>query len=91
MPSAAPRSLKHLLKRVEKQTQVRRPGFDRVLEELKVHRDATADPDLQSALTWLCNALSRFVNNPTAVHAREVAIAADAVKRVPAAADPGIT
>ena len=87
----APRSLEQLLKLVEKSTQVRRAGLEQVLAELEMHRDATLDPDTRSALAWLCNSLSRFVNNPTAVHAREVAIAADAVKRVPAAADPGIT
>ncbi|SRR5271157_3765337 len=86
--STAPRPLKHLLKQVEKATQVRRSGLDRVLAELKLHRDATPDPDLRSALTWLCNAVSRFVQNPTAPHAREVMVAADAVKRVPTA-DPG--
>jgi hypothetical protein len=71
---------------VERQTQVRRSGFDRVLAGLKMHRDATADPDLRSALAWLCNAQSRLVSNPTAAHAREVLIAADAVKRVLATA-----
>jgi len=74
---------------VEKATQVRRSGLDRVLAELKLHRDATPDPDLRSALAWLCNAVSRFVQSPTAPHAREVMVAADAIKRVPAAADPG--
>src|ERR1700741_1341692 len=64
-PSAAPRSLKHLLKQVEKGTQVRRSGLDRVLAELKLYRDTTPDPDLRSALAWLCNAQSRLVNNPT--------------------------
>ena len=59
------------------------------MAELKQHRDATPDPDLRSALAWLCNAVSRFVQNPTATHAREVVIATDTVKRVPAAADPG--
>jgi hypothetical protein len=44
-------------------------------------RDAATDPELQSALTWLCNALTRLVNNSSAAHSREVLIAADAVKR----------
>jgi len=79
---SSPRALKDLLKQVEKATQVRRFGLDQVLAELQLHRDATPDHDVQSALAWLCNALSRFVHNPTAAHAREMAIAADAVKRV---------
>jgi hypothetical protein len=79
---SGPRALKDLLKQVEKATQVRRSGLDQVLAELKLHRDAAPDPDAQSALAWLCNALSRFVRNPTAARAREMAIAADAVKRV---------
>jgi hypothetical protein len=82
--SAAPRSLKDLVKQVEKATQVRRSGLDQVLAELKLHRDATLDAELRSALAWLCNAVSRFVANPTAPHTREVVMAADAVKRVPA-------
>jgi hypothetical protein len=72
---------------VEKRTQVRRAGLEQVLAELELHRDATPDPEARSALAWLCNAVSRFARNPTAAHAREVMIAADAVKRVPAAAD----
>jgi siroheme synthase (precorrin-2 oxidase/ferrochelatase) len=60
-----------------------------VLAELKQHRDATADPDLRSALAWLCNAQSRLVNNPTSAHSREVVMAAYEVKRVLAtAAEP---
>jgi hypothetical protein len=88
-PSNGPRSLKQLLKRVEKGTQVRHSGRDRVLAELKLHRDTTPNPDLQSALAWLCNAQSRMVNNPTTAHSREVLIAVDAVKRILAAADSG--
>ncbi|OBH63979.1 hypothetical protein [Mycobacterium sp. E2479] len=72
-----------LLKQVEKATQVRRSGFDQVLAELTLHRDAATDPELRSALAWLCNAVSRFGRNPTATHAREVVMAADAVRRVP--------
>lgn len=82
-PGAGPRALKDLLKQVEKATQVRRSGLDQVLAELKLHRDATSDAELRSALAWLCNAVSRFVSNPSAPHAREVMLAADAVKRVP--------
>jgi hypothetical protein len=72
---------------VEKGTQVRRSGLEQVLAELELHRDATPDPDARSALAWLCNDVSRLLRNPTAAHAREAMIAADAVKRVPAAAD----
>jgi hypothetical protein len=79
---STPRALKDLLKQVEKAAQVRRSGLDQVLAELKLHRDAAPDPAAQSALAWMCNALSRFVGNPTAAHAREMVIAADAVKRV---------
>jgi hypothetical protein len=82
--SGAPdqRPLKHLIKQVEKATQVRRSGLDRVLTELKAHRDATPDADLRSALTWLCNAVTRFLNEPTAQRAREVSLAAYEVNRI---------
>ncbi|MGA7054229.1 MAG: hypothetical protein WBZ37_23760 [Mycobacterium sp.] len=73
--------MEHLLKQVDKATQVRRSGLDRVLAELNLHRDTTPSADLQSALAWLCNALSRMVNDPKAAHSREVLVAADAVKR----------
>ena len=85
-PDSAPRPLKQLLKQVEKGTQVRRSGSARVLVELKLHRDAAADPDLRSALAWLCNAQTRLVNNPSAAHSREVLLAAYEVNRVLAAA-----
>jgi len=81
-----PQSLQQLLKQVEKATQVRRSGLDRVLAELKVHRDATADPDLRSALTWLCNAQSRMASSPTTAHSREVLLAAYEVRRILASA-----
>ena len=84
---SAPRSLQQLLKQVEKGTQVRRSGSDRVLAELKLHRDGAADPDLRSALAWLCNAQTRLANNPSAAHSREVLLAADAVKRALPAVD----
>lgn len=61
---------------------MRRAGTDQVLAELKLHRDTSPNSELQSALAFLCNALSRLVNNPSAVHSREVLMAADAVKRV---------
>jgi hypothetical protein len=83
-PGAGPRALNDLLKQVEKATQVRRSGLDQVLAELKLHRDATTDAELRSALAWLCNAVTRFGNNPTATHVREVMMAADAVRRAPA-------
>ncbi|WP_370498757.1 hypothetical protein [Mycobacterium sp. pR1184] len=70
-----PRSLEQLLKQVEKSTQVRRTGLDQVLAELEMHRDATDDPEARSALAWLCNSLSRFVNNPSAAHARQLVMA----------------
>ncbi|MGZ4510332.1 MAG: hypothetical protein ACXVX7_05965 [Mycobacterium sp.] len=73
--------MQQLLKEVEKATQVRRSGLEGVLTELQQHRDATSDAGLRETLTWLCNAVSRMVNNPTAAHSREVLIAADAVKR----------
>jgi hypothetical protein len=81
-----PRSLKQLLKQVEKGTQVRQSGADRVLAELKLHRDTAADPDLRSALAWLCNAQTRMANNPTAAQSREVLLAAYEVNRVLATA-----
>jgi hypothetical protein len=58
-----------------------------MLAELKLHRDTTSNPDMQSALSWLCNAQSRMVNNPTTARSREVLMAADAVKRILAAGD----
>ena len=91
--STTVRSLKDLLKQVEKQTQVRRSGFDKVMAELAQHRDAASDPDLRSALTHLCNALTRFSRNPTPERSREVLVAANlataAAKRLPGATDPG--
>jgi hypothetical protein len=83
-PGAGPRALKDLLKQVEKATQVRRSGLDQVLAELKLHRDATTEPERRSALAWLCNSVSRFAHSPSAPHAREVMLAADAVRRAPA-------
>jgi hypothetical protein len=79
---SGPRSLQHLLKQVEKGTQVRSSGLDRVLEELKLHRDSTQDADLRSALAWLCNAQTRMGSDPTTAHSREVLLAAYEVKRV---------
>jgi Ca-activated chloride channel homolog len=78
----APRSLKDLLKQVEKGIQVRRTGLDRVLAELTSHRDATSDPHLRSALARLCEALSRFLRNPAPAETRDVLVAAEAVKRL---------
>jgi len=77
-----PRSLDQLLKQAEKATQVKRTGTEQVLAELKLHRETTPDPELQSALAWLCNALSRLAKNSSAAHSREVLMAADEVKRV---------
>ncbi|MCV7439460.1 hypothetical protein [Mycobacterium seoulense] len=74
--------MKHLIKQVEKATQVRRSGLDRVLTELKAHRDATPDADLRSALAWLCNAVTRFENEPTAQRGREMSLAAYEVNRI---------
>jgi hypothetical protein len=83
-----PRSLEQLLKQVEKGTQVRGSGLDRVLEELKAHRDGAQDADLKSALVWLCNAQTRMGSDPSAAHSREVLLAAYEVKRVLATAGP---
>lgn len=63
---------------------MRRSGLDQVLTELKLHRDAATDAELRSALAWLCNAVTRFGHNPSPAHAREVMLAADAVRRAPA-------
>jgi hypothetical protein len=77
-----PRSLEKLLKQVEKGTQVRSSGHERVLAELKQHRDDAPDGDLRSALTWLCNAQTRLGSDPTTAHSREVLLAAYEVKRI---------
>ncbi|MEB3983092.1 hypothetical protein OQ968_17670 [Mycobacterium sp. 663a-19] len=61
---------------------MRSSGSDQVLEELKQHRDAATDPDLRSALAWLCNAQTRMVSSPTAAHSREVLLAAYEVNRI---------
>ena len=81
-----PRSLEHLLKQVEKGTQDRSSGHERVLEELMLHRDSAQDADLRSALAWLCNAQTRLGSDPTTAHSREVLLAAYEVKRVLATA-----
>jgi hypothetical protein len=86
--SSGPRSLEQLLKQVEKGTQVRSSGLDRVLEELKAHRDSAQDADLKSALVWLCNAQTRMGSDPSTAHSREVLLAAYEVKRVLATAGP---
>ncbi|WP_197515524.1 hypothetical protein [Mycobacterium sp. E1747] len=78
--------MKQLIKQVEKATQVRRSGLDQVLTELKAHRDASPDGELRSALAWLCNAVSRFVQEPTPARGREVSLAAYEVNRVLSAA-----
>jgi hypothetical protein len=83
-PGAAPRALKDLLKQVENATQVRRSGLDQVLAELKLHRDATTEPERRSALAWLCNSVARCAHSPSAPHAGEVLLAAAAVRRAPA-------
>nr|WP_231982133.1 hypothetical protein [Mycobacterium sp. E2327] len=83
-----PRSLEQLLKQVEKGTQVRSSGHERILEELKSHRDSAEGADLKSALTWLCNAQTRLGSDPTTAHSREVLLAAYEVKRVLATAGP---
>ena len=85
----APRSLKHLLKQVEKAAQVRRSGLDQVLEELKQHRDATAEPDLRAALVQLCNALTRFLKDSTQARGRELLVAVESVKRLLGGTDRG--
>ncbi|OBI16473.1 hypothetical protein A5714_11205 [Mycobacterium sp. E2462] len=82
---SGPRSLGHLLKQAEKATQVRRTGTEQVVTELEAHRAATGDPELRSALTWLCNALTRLTKSSSAAHSREVLLAAAAVR---AAATP---
>jgi Ca-activated chloride channel homolog len=87
--SPGPRSLKHLLKQVEKATQVRRSGLDKVLDELMQHRDVTSEPDLRAALVQLCNALTRFLKGQTQAQAREVLVAVDAVKRLLGGTDRG--
>jgi Ca-activated chloride channel family protein len=87
-PSAL-RPLKKLIKQVEKGTQVRRSGLDRVLEELTWHSLQASDPDLRSAISQLCAALTRFLRNQTQAHTREVLVAVDAVKRWLARADTG--
>ncbi|MDM4140866.1 MULTISPECIES: hypothetical protein [Mycobacterium] len=79
--------MEHLLKQVEKGSQVRSSDHDRVLAELKQHRDAAPEGDLRSALAWLCNAQSRIGSSPTAAHSREVLLAAYEVRRILATAD----
>ena len=82
------RSVKALLKQVEKATQVRRPGLDGVLNELTQHRDAATDPDLRAALDRLCEVVARFLRNPGPGHNGDLLVASDAVKRR-LAAEPG--
>lgn len=79
--AAGSRSLEQLLRQAEKATTVKRAGTEQVLAELKLYRETTTDPELQSAIAWLCNALTRLTKNSSAAHSREVLMAADAVKR----------
>lgn len=78
---SGPRPLDQLLTHAEKAAQVRRSGTDRVLAELKLHRDSAPDSELKSALAVLCNTLSRLVKDPNAAHSRQTLMAVDAVKR----------
>jgi Ca-activated chloride channel homolog len=75
------RPLKDLLNQVEKGTQVRRTGLDRVSAELTQHRDATSDPDLRLALDQLCEDLSGFLQNPAPAQGRRVLVAVEVAKR----------
>jgi hypothetical protein len=75
------RSVKGLLKQVEKATQVRPRGLDEVLAELTQHRDATSDPDLRAALDRLCEVVARFLRNPVPGHNGDLLVASHAVKR----------
>lgn len=84
---AAPQPLKDLLKQVEKATQVRRSGLDRVLAELTQHRDACADARLRPALVELCNALTRLMQDQSRERARQLLMAVEAVKRLLTPAD----
>ncbi|QUR66556.1 VIT domain-containing protein [Mycobacterium spongiae] len=80
------RSLADLLKRVRQAVPKDDSGLDDVWAELTVHRDTSADPDLRSALTKLCDALNRYLCNPTEKQARTVMEALDEVQRVLATA-----
>ena len=75
------RSVKALLKQVEKATQVRPRGLDEVLAELTQHRDAASDPGLRAALDRLCEVVARFLRNPGPGHNGDLLVASNAVKR----------
>jgi Ca-activated chloride channel homolog len=83
------RSVKRLLKQVEKATQVRRPGLDEVLVELGQQRDATLDPDLRAALDRLCDVVARFLRDPGPGHNGDLLVASHTVKQRLAAAATG--
>ncbi len=85
--STTVRSVKTLLKQVEKATQVRAPRLDEVLAELTHHRDGASDPDLRAALDRLCEVVARFLRNPGSGHNGDLLVATDAVKRRLAAAE----
>jgi Ca-activated chloride channel homolog len=85
--STTVRSVKSLLKQVEKATQVRSPRLDEVLAELTQHRDASTDPDLRAALERLCEVVARFLRNPGSGHNGDLLVATDSVKRRLAAAE----
>ena len=90
MPSTPPaRSLDKLLQKVEHGIQVRRSGLDKVLAELTRHRDSTPNPALRAALTQLCDALTRFLRNPTQGQAGDVLASLAAVRRIVSTADSG--
>jgi len=86
--STTVRSVKALLKQVEKATQVRPRGLDEVLAELTAHRDAAADPGLRAALDRLCEVLARFLRNPGPGHNGDLLVASNTVKRHLGAAEP---
>jgi hypothetical protein len=89
LPAAVPaeqappqRSLKDLLKLVEKGVRGDDSGLDDVWAELTAHRDTASDAALSSALTVLCDALNRYLCTVTEENARKVIEAVDAVRRV---------
>ncbi|WP_204804034.1 VIT domain-containing protein [Mycobacterium riyadhense] len=80
------RPLKELLKLVQKGIGADESGLAAVCAELAVHRDAASDPALSTAVTQLCDALTRYLCNPTELGAQEVLAGVADVKRILASA-----
>lgn len=79
---AAKRSLKDLVKAVSKAIGGDETGLVDLWAELVAERDTTTDATLSAALTVLCDALNRYLCNPTAIGGKEVRAAVEDLRKL---------